>query len=104
QVRTREAHHRGACDLRQGTPVGEISVGEGRVPVKAVEDGIILVPMVLATELNAYGRYAGKVLESGVVGPVPHGFDQEIAALAKVGALLRVFRLGNARQMRTLKD
>ncbi len=53
QVRTREAHHRGACDLRQGTPVGEISVGEVRVPVKVVVDRMILVAIVLATELKA---------------------------------------------------
>ena len=103
QVGARQAHHRRARGLRQGAAVGEIGVDEMRVPVEIVVDGMILVAIVLAAKLNAQSRDAGEILKRGVVRSVAQGLDQKIAALADGVALLRVFRLGNACQMRALK-
>ena len=87
-----QSHHRGPDGLGQRPSVGEIGVGEMRVPVEIVVDRVIDAAAILAAEAQVQRRDAQVIEEGRVVGAGAERVDAQVGAVANV---LPVFgRLG----------
>ena len=102
QVRIGQAHHNSADGFRQRAAVAEIRVGEMRVPVKIVVDGVVNAATVLAAISQVQRRDAEMIQERGVIRARTERSDAQIGTFANLVAI-RGSGVGDALQAQPLE-
>ena len=95
QIGVGYAHDGGASGLGESASIGEVPVGEVRVPVKVVIDGVILIAFVLSTKADIERRNAGEILKGSVVGSVSESVHAQVGKFCEPGRVRP--RLSHAR-------